>query len=148
MLLSLLKQTTCFGLCTWPSSGHKICNWGDCTVGITNKIVWIIKQYICIITCRLISISQSCFHVIFPGFRLLMCAIGKLNDNEISLNFRYIYPIFIHSIWFMIQTVQSPQTYILWPEDGPVQRPKHVVFLNKVNNIRQLFILILTNLMH
>jgi len=24
MLLSLFKLTTCFGLCTWPSSGHKI----------------------------------------------------------------------------------------------------------------------------
>jgi len=26
---------------------------------------------------------------------------------------------------------------ILWPEDGPVQRPKHVVSLNKYKNIRQ-----------
>jgi len=37
----------------------------------------------------------------------------------------------IHSILFMIRTVQSPQLYILWPEDGPVQRSKHVVSLNK-----------------
>ena len=35
----------------------------------------------------------SCFHVIFPGFRSLIYAIGKMNDNEISLNFRLIYPI-------------------------------------------------------
>jgi len=38
----------------------------------------------------------------------------------------------------MIHTVYFPQLYILWPEDGPVRRPKHVVSLNKDNNIRQL----------
>jgi len=41
----------------------------------------------------------------------------------------------IHIILFMIHTVESPYLYILWPEDGPVQRPKHVS-LNKGNNIR------------
>ena len=76
----------------------------------------------------------------------LMYTNGKLKDCESSLNFRYMYPIFrymypifrymypifmIHTILFMIHTVQSPQLYILWPEDGPVQRPKHVVSLNK-----------------
>jgi len=40
-----------------------------------------------------------------------------------------------HTILFMIHTVQSPQLYTLWPDDGPVQRPKHVVSLNKDNNI-------------
>ena len=30
------------------------------------------------------------------------------------------------------------QLYILWPEDGPVEGPKHVVSLNKINNIRYL----------
>jgi len=43
-----------------------------------------------------------------------------------------MYSIFmIHTILFMIHTVQSPQLYILWPEDGPVQGPKHVASLNK-----------------
>jgi len=42
----------------------------------------------------------------------------------------------IYTISFMIHTVQSPQLYILWPEDGPVQGPKHVAILNKDNNIR------------
>ena len=32
--------------------------------------------------------------------------IGKLNDNEISLNIRYIYPIFmINTVLFMIHTL-------------------------------------------
>jgi hypothetical protein len=31
---------------------------------------------------------------------------------------------------------RSSQLYILLPEDGPVQRPKHVVDLNKDKNIR------------
>ena len=44
LTLSLFKLTTCFGLCTGPSSGHKIYNWGDYTVWIVNKIVWCIKQ--------------------------------------------------------------------------------------------------------
>jgi len=35
----------------------------------------------------------------------------------------------------MIHNVQSPQLYILWPEDGPVHGPKHVISLNKNNNI-------------
>ena len=36
-----------------------------------------------------------------------------MNDNEISLNYRYICPIFmIHIILFMIHTLQSPQLYI------------------------------------
>jgi hypothetical protein len=42
--------------------------------------------------------------------------------------------------YFMIHTVQSPQLYVYnlwWPEDGPVQGPKHVVSLSK-DNIRQL----------
>ena len=34
ILLSLFKPTTCFGLCTGPSSGHKIYNCGDSTVWI------------------------------------------------------------------------------------------------------------------
>jgi len=42
----------------------------------------------------------------------------------------------IHTILFMIHIVQSPQLYILWPEDSPVQGPKHVVSLNEDNNIR------------
>ena len=37
----------------------------------------------------------------------------------------------IHTILLMIHTVQSPQLYTLWPEDGPMQGPKHVVSLNK-----------------
>jgi len=37
----------------------------------------------------------------------------------------------IHIILFIIHIVQSPQLYIVWPEDGPVQGPKHVVRLNK-----------------
>ena len=37
----------------------------------------------------------------------------------------------IHTILFMIHTVQSPQLHILWPEDGPVQGLKHVISLNK-----------------
>jgi len=37
--------------------------------------------------------------------------------------------------YFMIHIVMSPQLYILWPKDGPVQRPKYVVSLNK-DNIR------------
>jgi hypothetical protein len=41
MLLSLFKLTTRFGLCTGPSSVHKIYNWGDYTVCIINKIMWI-----------------------------------------------------------------------------------------------------------
>ena len=36
---------------------------------------------------------MSCFHVIFPGFTLLMNTIGKLNDKEIALNFRYMYHV-------------------------------------------------------
>jgi len=44
----------------------------------------------------------------------------------------------IHFILFMIHIVQSPQLYILWPEDGPVEMPKHVVSLTKDNNTRQL----------
>ena len=32
----------------------------------------------------------------YHGYRLLIYTTGKLNDNEISLNFRYIYPIFIN----------------------------------------------------
>jgi len=61
-----------------------------------------------------------------------------LNDNEISLNFRYMYVSYFMSltILFMIHTVQSPQLYILWPEDGPVQGPKLVVTLHKDKNIR------------
>jgi len=42
----------------------------------------------------------------------------------------------VHTILFMIHTVQSHQLYILRPEYGPVQRPKHVS-LNK-DNTRQL----------
>jgi len=38
---------TCFGLCTGPSSGHKLYNWGDYTEWIIDKIVWVIKiEYI------------------------------------------------------------------------------------------------------
>ena len=49
MLLTLFKLTTFFGLCTGPSSGHKMCNWGTCTVWIIKKIVWIIKiEYMCL----------------------------------------------------------------------------------------------------
>jgi len=48
MFLSLFKLTTCFGLCTGPSSGHKTYNWGDYTVWVINKIVWIIKYDICV----------------------------------------------------------------------------------------------------
>jgi len=43
MLLYLFKLTTCFGLCTGSSSGHKIFNCGDYIEWIINKIVWIIK---------------------------------------------------------------------------------------------------------
>jgi len=42
----------------------------------------------------------------------------------------------VYTILFMNHTVQSPHLYILWPEDGPVQGPKHVASLNKDNNIR------------
>ena len=42
----------------------------------------------------------------------------------------------IHTILFMIRTIHSPQLYILWPEDDPVQGSKHVVSLNKDNNLR------------
>jgi len=44
----------------------------------------------------------------------------------------------IHTILFMIHTVQSPQLHILLPEDGLVQIPKHVVSLNKFNKLRWL----------
>ena len=74
----------------------------------------------------------------FQVVRLPIYTAGKLNE-EISSNFRYIYAVFmIHTILFMIHTVQSPQLYILWPEDGLVQRPKHVASLNKGNNVRYL----------
>jgi len=43
MLLSLFKLTTSFDLCTGPTSGHKIYNWGDYKVWIINKTVLIIK---------------------------------------------------------------------------------------------------------
>jgi len=42
----------------------------------------------------------------------------------------------IHIVLCMIHNVESPQLYSLWPEDGPVQRPKYVVSLNKGSNIR------------
>ena len=42
----------------------------------------------------------------------------------------------INTILFTIHTVQSPQLCILWPEDGPVQGPKHFISLNKHNNTR------------
>jgi len=42
----------------------------------------------------------------------------------------------MRAILFMIHTVQSPQLHVLWPEDGPVQRPKYVLSLNKDNSIR------------
>jgi len=42
----------------------------------------------------------------------------------------------VHTILFTIHTVLFSQLYILWPEDGPVQRLKHVVSLNKDNDIR------------
>jgi len=32
-------------------------------------------------------------YVIFPDFRLLMYTIGKANDNEISLNYSFVYPV-------------------------------------------------------
>jgi len=32
-------------------------------------------------------------YVLFPDFRLLMYTIGKVNDNEISLNYSFVYPI-------------------------------------------------------
>jgi len=42
-----------------------------------------------------------------------------------------LYNVFVvHMTVFMIHTVQSPQLYILLPEDGRVQGPKHVVSLN------------------
>jgi len=37
----------------------------------------------------------------------------------------------IHTILFMIRTVQSSHLHNLWLEDGPVQGPKHVFSLNK-----------------
>ena len=37
---------------------------------------------------------------------------------------------------FNFPIVYISSLYILWPEDGPVQRSKHVVSLNKDNNIR------------
>ena len=37
----------------------------------------------------------------------------------------------VHSPLFMIHTVWCPQLYILRPEDGQVQGPKHDVSLNK-----------------
>ena len=58
----------------------------------------------------------------------------RLNTNEWMNEYYFM----DHTILFMIHTVQSPQLYILWPEDGLVQRPKHVVSWYKVNNIRQL----------
>jgi len=47
----------------------------------------------------------------------------------------------IHTILFMIHTVQFLNyiyiyIYILGHEDGPVQKPKHVLGLTKDNNIR------------
>ena len=45
--------------------------------------------------------ALSCFHIKFPGFRLLMYTSGKMNDNEISLNFRYIYPILRFTLFYL-----------------------------------------------
>ena len=35
----IIKYTTCFGPCTGPSSGLKLCVGGDCTVWYTNKLI-------------------------------------------------------------------------------------------------------------
>jgi len=56
ILLSLFQLTTCFGLCTGPSSGHKI--WGDYTVWIIqcdNMYISIFSQnnYIYFLLCVL-----------------------------------------------------------------------------------------------
>jgi len=52
------------------------------------------------------SDALSCFHVIYPGFGLLVCTTGKLNDKKISVNFRYIHPILmIHTNLFLIHTL-------------------------------------------
>ena len=71
-----------------------------------------------------------------------------LKFNETSLNFIYIYIIYIsyfcdsHNFIYdshrIVSSIIYIYIYILWPEDGPVRRPKHVVSLNKDNNIRQL----------
>ena len=37
-------------------------------------------------------------------------------------------------LWFTLYSLLN--LYILWPEYGPVQGPKHVVSLNKDNNVR------------
>jgi hypothetical protein len=58
----------------------------------------------------------------------------------LSLNFRYIYRISWFALFYLLLTMYSLHNYIyiLWPEDGPVLRPKHVVSLTKDNNIRYL----------
>jgi len=69
-------------------------------------------------------IILSCFHVIFPGFRLLMYTVGKLNENEI----RWILDSCI--LFCDSHCIVSSIIYLAtWR--WPVQRPKHVVSLNK-----------------
>ena len=96
LMLFLVTLTTCFGPYTGPSSGHKIYNWGDYTVWMQNSVY------------HTIYVPTIQRHLVFQF-------PGKLN-NQISLNFTYIYHIVwftLFQLWFTIFVLTSETCWAL-----------------------------------